>query len=288
MSAAGTPLVTLDQLEVIAQGLDHPEGICVAPDGTIYVGGETGQLYRLTADDGFEEILTTGGFMLGLAADASGILYGCDIGRRTVWRIDPRAATFGVFCDAVEGQPLQSPNWGCFDSAGTFYLSDSGGWKQGNGHIVVIRRGEAARIWSRECANFPNGIAVSPDERYLYVLESTPGALVRLAIEADGSPGLREVVVEMPGTVPDGLAFCEDGSIVIACYRPDVIYRWRADLGLQVLAEDPEGTAIAAPTNVVFCGPDNGTILTPNIGRWHVTRLSHPELRGVPLFYPDL
>ena len=49
------------------------------------------------------------------------------------------------------------------------------------------------------------------------------------------------VVVALPGAVPDGVAVTTDGSLVISCYRPDIIYRFRADLGLQVLAEDPEG-----------------------------------------------
>jgi hypothetical protein len=31
--------------------------------------------------------------------------------------------------------------------------------------------------------------------------------------------------------VPDGIAVAMDGSLVLACYRPDIIYRWREDLG---------------------------------------------------------
>ena len=49
---------------------------------------------------------------------------------------------------------------------------------------------------------------------------------------------------------------------------------------------DPEGTLLAAPTNVVFAGPGLGDLLVPNIGRWHVTRFRVPGLAGVPLFYP--
>jgi gluconolactonase len=118
------------------------------------------------------------------------------------------------------------------------------------------------------------------------VLESSPGCLVAFDIRADGSAGPRRVLVELPGTVPDGIAFAADGSVVIACYRPDVVYRWREDLGLEVLAEDPEGTVVAAPTNCVFSGTDLATIVVPNIGRWHATRFRVPGLVGVPLSYP--
>jgi sugar lactone lactonase YvrE len=86
--------------------------------------------------------------------------------------------------------------------------------------------------------------------------------------------------------VPDGIAFATDGSVVIACYRPDVVLRWSAGSGLQVVASDPEGVFLAAPTNCVFTGPGLTTVVVPNIGRWHATRFTIPGLAGVPLFYP--
>jgi hypothetical protein len=55
---------------------------------------------------------------------------------------------------------------------------------------------------------------------------------------------------------------------------------------VEVLAHDPEGTALAAPTNVVFTGPELDTIVVPNIGRWHLTRFRVDGLRGVPPQYP--
>jgi gluconolactonase len=141
-------------------------------------------------------------------------------------------------------------------------------------------------VWTDEARNFPNGIALSADGSRLLVLESTPGAVVEFAIAADGSAGPRTMLVELPGTVPDGIAVAADGSLVIACYRPDAIYRWHPQTGIELLAHDPEGTALAAPTNVVFTGPDLDTMIVPNIGRWHLTRLRHAGLRGVPLHYP--
>jgi gluconolactonase len=128
-------------------------------------------------------------------------------------------------------------------------------------------------------------MAISADGAHLLVLESTPGALVEYAIGEDGSAGPRKVL-SLLDAVPDGVAVATDGSLVIACYRPDVIYRWRTDVGLEILASDPEGVAIAAPTNVAFTGPGLDTMVCPNIGRWHLTRFRHPELTGVPLHYP--
>ena len=74
---------------------------------------------------------------------------------------------------------------------------------------------------------------------------------------------------------------------MIACYRPDVIYRWHAADGLTVIACDPRGTVIAAPTNVVFAGDDRAVLVVPNLGRWHLSR-GRFGIRGVPLHYPTV
>lgn len=280
------PLLGLDELETFAQGLDHSEGIAVASDGTIYVGGEAGQLYRVNTGGEVQEVANTGGFMLGLALDAEGLVYACDLTARCVWRIDPADGSKTVFSNGTDDRPFVSPNWGCFDAHGNYYVSDSGEWKAANGLIWVVRPGGRAEVWTEESRHFPNGMAVAPDGSRLFVLESTPGALVEFAIDGDGRPGARTVLCELPGAVPDGVAVATDGSLVIACYRPDIIYRWRADLGLQVLAHDPEGTAIAAPTNVAFVGSGLETMVVPNLGRWHLTRFRHPELAGTPLPRP--
>ena len=279
------PVVSLAAMDQLAQGIDHAEGICMTPDGTIWVSGEKGQIYRVDADGRATEATTTGGWTLGLAADGAGRIYACDPNHRTVYRWTPGGGAPEPWSTGVPGRPFLCPNWGAFAPDGSFYVTDSGGWKTRDGAVLVVRRGETT-LWTDEGRDFPNGCAVSPDGRELWVLESTPGAIVAYEIRPDGSAGRRRVVAEMPGTVPDGIAFATDGSVVIACYRPDAVYRWRADLGLQLLGHDPEGTVLAAPTNALFAGPGLGEILVPNIGRWHVTRFRVPGLAGVPLFYP--
>ena len=258
----------------------------MTPDGTLYVSGEAGQIYRLESDDTPTVVASTGGWTLGLAADADGRIYACDAVRHAVLRWTPGQAEPEVWSSGPADAPFGSPNWGAFGADGTYYVSDSGGWKERDGRVMAINEG-TTRVWTTASVDFPNGLAVSPDGTELWVLESTPGCLVRYAITADGGAGPRQVVAELPGTVPDGIAFATDGSVVIACYRPDVVLRWSAAGGVTLLAADPEGVFLAAPTNCVFTGPDRSTIVVPNIGRWHVTRFRAPGLTGVPLFYPS-
>jgi gluconolactonase len=278
--------VPLEAMEQIALGVDHAEGICLTPDGTLYLSGERGQIYRLEADDSVTEVVSTGGWTLGLAADAEGRLYACDPVHHAVMRWTPGSDVITAWSSGVQGRPFRSPNWGAFAPDGAYYVSDSGAWKSRDGCILVVRRGRAS-LWTVESRDFPNGLAVSPDGRELWVLESTPGRLVAYDIGRDGRAGRCRVILELPSTVPDGIAFADDGSVVIACYRPDVVYRWSHGEGLEVLAADPEGTVLAAPTNCAFVGPDLDRIVVPNIGRWHATRFRVPGLRGAPLHYPD-
>jgi gluconolactonase len=257
----------------------------MAPDGSVYVSGEQGQIYLLAPDDSAREVASTGGWTLGLAADGEGRIYACDAARHAVLRWTPGGGDPVVWTAGTEEAPMSTPNWGAFGPDGSYYVSDSGGWKARDGCIYVVREGRT-RVLTTESVDFPNGLAISPDGRELWVLESTPGRLVAFDIRADGSAGPRRVLADLTGSVPDGIAFATDGSVLISCYRPDAIYRWRADLGLELIGEDPEGTVLAAPTNCAFVGPDRAMVAVPNIGRWHVTRFRVPGLQGVPLFYP--
>lgn len=280
-----TGLVALEQMEQVAAGVDHAEGICRTPSGTVYLSGEKGQIYRLEDDDSATEVASTGGWTLGLASDAEGRIYACDPAHHAVLRWTPGNERREVWTSGTAERPMATPNWGAFGPDGAYYVSDSGAWKARDGRIYVVRHGET-RLWTDETVDFPNGLAVTPDGAELWVLESTPGRLVAFDIRPDGRAGPRRLLAELPGTVPDGIAFATDGSILIACYRPDMVLCWHAGEGLQVVGEDPEGTILAAPTNCAFVGPELDTILVPNIGRWHVTRFRVPGLSGVPLFYP--
>lgn len=277
--------VALDRIEMFAAGLDHPEGIAVTPDGVVYVGGEAGQIYRIEPDDSFTEVACTGGFILGIAADAAGRIYANDIVHKCVWRVTPETGRYEVYADGLPDRRFNVPNWGAFDADGNLYLTDSGRWGDADGFIWRVRPGGVSEVWCEAAVDFPNGCAVTPDGRGLFYVESLPGRICRIDIDADGAAGERTVLCELGLPVPDGVAIADDGALVVACYRPDVIYRWHADDGLSIVAADPRGTVIAAPTNVVFAGDDRSLLIVPNLGRWHLSR-GRFGISGVPLHYP--
>ena len=283
------PLLDNDtQVSVLVEGLDHPEGIAWGLDGYAYVGGEAGQLYRIDVDAREAvQFADTGGFVLGMALDASSNIYACDPGNHAVMKVTQDGAV-STYSTGTPEEPFRTPNYPAFDSAGDLYVCDSGEWKADDGQIYRIRPGGETEVWDRRQKEFPNGLCIGPDGRSVYVAMSlNPPRVDRVEIESDGSPGPVETVVELPKTVPDGVAFDTDGNLYVSMYRPDVIYRRTPSGRLEVLAEDFEGTLIAAPTNIAFCGRDRDVLLSANIGRWHITRYEVGAV-GLPLHYPDL
>lgn len=283
------PLINLTYAEVFVDGLDHPEGIALGPDGKIYAGGEQGQVYRINYQTReVEHYASTVGMNLGLAHDAAGNVYMCNPGDQAVKRVTSQGE-MTIYSTGSGSRQMLTPNYPAFDAQGNLYVADSGGWKEDNGCIWCIAPGGETTVIDTESCQFPNGCAVSPDNQYLYVAMSlNPPRVIRFRIADGRKAGPVEVVALLPHTVPDGLAFCADGSLLVSCYRPDTIFRLLPDGTVTVLMADYEGTLLGAPTNVCFGGPDLTVLFWANLGRWHIGMNTQTGLKGAGVFYPQI
>lgn len=276
---------SLASLDYIVSDLDHPEGVAYGRDGKLYAGGEAGQVYRIDPDSKtFEQIASTGGFGLGIAIDAADNLYICDMGVHAVVKVTPSGAT-STYSTGPQDNPLRVPNYPVFDASGNLYVSDSRDWGQSNGLIYRIKPSGQSAVWSDAASGYTNGMALSPDDRYLYVVESNPPQIMRIAINADGSAGQAEVVVRLPQTVPDGIAFDVQGNLYIACYAPDRVYRYSAAGELDILFDDWTRITLNAPTNLAFAGPGLDRLAISSIGGYALV-WADVGARGHPLHYP--
>ena len=179
------------------------------------------------------------------------------------------------------------PNFAAFDEVGNLYVTDSGEWGADDGLVFRIAPGGATEVWSRDVPRFPNGCALNADGAWLLVIESHGRCVSRIPIGDDGSVGLAEVLVELPGSQPDGIALAHDGTMFVGCYRPDRIYRIPPDGAPEIWAEDPDGVVLNQPTNVAFVGPELGQLAVASLGGWSVM-VADAGTVGLPLRYPSL
>jgi len=267
---------------------DHPEAVAWGPDGRAYAGGEAGQLYRFDLDGGrIEEIAQVkGGFLLGLAHDAKANTYACDDRSTCVHRITPDGLVT-TYANGNEAQKMRVPNYPVFDDHGNLYVSDSGTWGGRDGFIWKVAPGGKAEIWDRQANGFTNGMCLSANGRFLYVVESCPPLISKIAISADGSAGERSVVVELPRQVPDGVAFDTEGDLYISLYNPNIVYRYTKTGELITLYDDWEQLMLVAPTNIAFGGADMKTLIIASLCGWSVHK-APMAVPGLPVRYPTL
>lgn len=285
-TTAGLDLDGDVEVRILAEGLDHPEGVTVGPDGAIYAGGEAGQIYRVDPRTGDVALYgSTGGFVLGLVLDGEGDVYCCDAVHGGVVRVGPDGDV-GIVSSGCEQRSTVAANYPVFGPDGSLYYSDSGSWPDGGGAVMRVSPDGETTVWSEGPSDVTNGLALSPDDDYLYVVESTAPGVARVPIREDGTAGPVEQVLDMPRMVPDGLAFDSDGRLYVACYRPDAIFQLDPDGKVRCFGGDWQGTLLAAPTNVVFAGESAELLVSANLGRWHLS-VMEAGATGTPLHIPS-
>jgi sugar lactone lactonase YvrE len=272
------PLLDSASASVLAEDLDHPEAVCWAPeDGAILAGGEAGQLYEIGLGDGsvHERANLDGGSLLGIALDADERTYVCDSSRGYVVRVE-RDGTRSAY-----GPRMSYPNYLAFDPAGALWVTDSGSWGGKLGRVFRIDpdgRGEATGFG---LFSFSNGIAVSGREAYL--VESERATLWRLDLVTEHA----EPILELPRTVPDGVALDAEGGIWVSCFQPNRIYRLDPSGELAVVIDDWSGEEVLSPTNIAFAGADLRTLVLASLCGRTVKQLD-VWVAGQALHYPQI
>lgn len=212
----------------------------------------------------------------GLALDLSGSLLACEHGMRRVSRGD--GPTPSTVVSTFEGSRFNSPNDVTVRSDGTIYFTDPPYGIQDNqrelSFMGVFRIAAGGNTTTAEhrgaLSDRPNGIALSPDERLLYVGDSEAHIIRVFDVATDGSLSDRRMFVT-PANTPDGMAVDTDGNLFVA-----------TSAGVQVYS--PTGTLWGTitvpmqPSNVAFGGADARTLLiTARTAVYRVT-LANPGL----------
>ena len=179
------------------------------------------------------------------------------------------------------------PNFAAFDEAGNLFVTDSGDWGADDGLVYRVAPDGETSVWNEELTHFPNGCCVSADGDSLLVVESSGRCVWRVPIDDDGSAGTLERLVDLSGSMPDGIALGDDGTMFVGCYCPDRIWRIEPGGTPEVLADDPDGVTLNQPANVAFVGPGLDRLAVSSLGGWSIV-VADVGATGLPLRYPKL
>ena len=228
----------------LAEGLQFTEGPIWIRDGgyllfsdpnhnTIYKYTEAGELTVFRDRSGYDapdlsEYGQPGSN--GLTLDPQHRLTINEHGRHRVTRLE-HDGSLTVLADRFEGKRLNSPNDLVYRSDGSLYFTDppfglpkfyddprkelpySGVFRWHNGRLQLVTKDLKG----------PNGIAFSPDEKFLYVGNWDPAAktVTRYPVHRDGSVGSGEVFIDLTQQVPgeealDGIKIDVQGHLYLS------------------------------------------------------------------------
>jgi gluconolactonase len=189
----------------------------------------------------------------GLALDPAGRLLACEHSTaRVTRRIDD---TTEVVADCFESKTFNSPNDVVSRSDGTVYFTDptyGGEGSIGFRGVYRVDPGAEVHAVARYADTQPNGIALSPDESTLYVVDTTASLVRAFAVAPDGSTGEATFFAKTGGG-GDGMAIDVDGNLYVADQTGVLVLR--PDGSKWGTIELPE-----QPTNCTFGGPDRRTL----------------------------
>jgi gluconolactonase len=165
------------------------------------------------------------GYANGNTRDRQGRLVTCEHGGRRVSRTEPDG-TITALAERFEGKRLNSPNDVVCKSDGSIWFTDPSfgilGWYEGHKapaelptNVYRIDPAGAMSVVA-EGINQPNGLAFSPDESILYVVESRSVPRKILACDVVGAKTLsnRRVLIDAgPKGTPDGFRVDVDGNL---------------------------------------------------------------------------
>lgn len=231
-----------------------------------------------------------------VAVDGRGRLVWCAGQDRALKRLEADG-TRTTLADGFEGKRFNGPNDVAIAGDGAIYFTDSdvglrgginGGLAQMPNDVWRWKDGRVTRVVSREQLGAePNGIALSPDDRYLYLSAGTMSPdprIVRYPLRTDGSVGPGEPFTHGRG-IGDGMKTDHAGNLWSTEPVPGVVRITSPEgklLGLLHLPTfgDAEPRKTACASSLAFGGDDGRTLYVAACEVIYALPLRGPERAG--------
>lgn len=265
------------------------EGPAWHADGSVFFSDiENDRIMRVDPSGSLAVFRTPSGRANGLVFDHQGRLVACEGGNRRVTRTN-QDGSITVLTDRYEGKRFNSPNDVTIDSKGYLYFTDPRYGDRSNieqidesgksieGVYRISPDGKVKRVLGQEIER-PNGIAVSPDDRHLFVAVNTNDdqgnsrSLWRFDFDEN-----RDVIAETATKLfdwgsdrgPDGIAIDRSGRIYATAglnyAAPPFETAEKYKAGVYVISPDGEllttiPVSVDMITNCAFGGADKKTL----------------------------
>lgn len=263
------------------------EGPAVDADGNVFCSDIAGnRILKMTPDGKVSVFRADSGRTNGNTFDAQGRLLSCEggeqgPGRRRIVRTDMKTGEITVLTEKYEGKRYNSPNDICTDEKGRIWFTDprygadrSDLEMKDEAVYRIDPDGKVTRVLTQPEVQRPNGIAVSPDNKKLYVIDSHPQVgghrkIWSFAIADDGKLSEQKLVYDFgKGRGGDGMRVDMKGNLwvaagILAPRGPGE----SLDVPPGVYVISPEGKLLGRipiledlMTNLAFGGPERKTI----------------------------
>lgn len=298
-----------EDFSLFGTDLHRPECVWVDQDG-VWVSDSRGGVAHLD-EAGRAHLLGSGiAEPNGFSRRANGNFVVAGLSDRKVFEIAPDGTTT-VLLDSIDGLPLGAVNFAWVDGQDRVWVSimtrhphwyDVMAKPARDGHVILIDAA-GARIVA-EGLDLTNEVKVSPDGRYLVVVETFGRRIVRYPILEAGTLGPQELVGPPDlghGAYPDGFAIDGEGNVWIATVSRNAIQVITREGKLLTLYEEVNepvldkfvsdlaagraepaqlgacaGAFLALPTSLAFGGPDGRTVYVGSLLLPHLVTFRSP------------
>jgi gluconolactonase len=305
-----TPIPT-EAFVKIAVGIDRPEDVVVGKDGRVFASDHQCAVAEIFADGSFKRLGPKGGAPNGLNMDRQGRVLIANFGiydgqDGPLQRFDPATGAHETLVAEVDGKRLTSANYPVMDAAGNIWCANSTHaetWPQAldgrpDGFLFVLRPDGSSAIVA-EGLKFPNGLALSADEKTLYCAQTTGPDVLAFPILPGGKLGQGERygpalgLLQEPGKpapdpndlgYTDGVGMDAEGNVWVCLPAANKVVAILPSLEVVTVIHDPSGETVNHPTNVTWGGGDVKDLYIGSIRADYVLKARSP-VAGAPLVH---